>query len=123
VLTFDAPWVGFDPAPIDPSSIEHLVGELEAAAVDRAVVLTSFHQSPLPLALLLRLAGVIEVGATSVDYAGALLDLRYPYLEGVHEVEQSLSLVEALGYRLPAGDDGRLHVQHPLPPPSRLPQP
>ena len=37
---------------------------------DEAVVLTSFHQSPLPTALLLRLAGVARITGASVDYAG-----------------------------------------------------
>jgi ADP-heptose:LPS heptosyltransferase len=89
--------------------------------VSEAVVLTSFHQSPLPLALLLRLAGVPRIAAASVDYPGSLLDVRHPVLDDVHEVERSLSLVAALGHRLPAGDDGRLRVREPLPAPPVLP--
>jgi ADP-heptose:LPS heptosyltransferase len=92
------------------------VDRLSALAVDEAFVLTSFHQSPLPLALLLRLAGVPFVAATSVDYPGSLLDVRHHVVEGAHEVEQSLSLLAAGGHVLPPGDDGSLAVRRPLPP-------
>src|SRR3712207_7032811 len=47
-----------------------------ALAVDEALVLTSFHQSALPVALLLRLAGVPTIAAYSDDYPGSLLDVR-----------------------------------------------
>ena len=39
-------------------------------------MLTSFHQSPLPTALVLRLAGVARITGASVDYPGSLLDVR-----------------------------------------------
>ncbi len=42
-----------------------------------ALILTSFHQSPLPTALLLRLAGISRIAAISTDYPGALLDVRH----------------------------------------------
>ncbi len=38
---------------------------------------TSFHQSALPLALLLRLAGSAAITAISDDYPGSLLDVRH----------------------------------------------
>jgi ADP-heptose:LPS heptosyltransferase len=82
---------------------------------DRAVVFTSFHQSPLPTALVLRLAGVPWIGAISVDYPGRLLDLRHAVPDGVPEAERALSLAAASGATLPAGDDGRLAVRRPLP--------
>lgn len=63
-----------------------------------AVLFTSFHQSPLPLALLLRMAGVGRVGAISVDYPGSLLDVRHHVDEDVHEVERAASLADAMGY-------------------------
>ena len=74
------------------------------------IVLTSFHQSPLPLALLLRLAGVPRLGAISVDYPGSLLDVRHHVADDVHEVERSLSLLAAMGFALPPGDDGALRI-------------
>jgi ADP-heptose:LPS heptosyltransferase len=115
VVVFDAPWVSFDAPPASRPATDGLIDAVAERAVDQALVLTSFHQSPLPLALLLRLAGVATVAATSVDYPGSLLDVRHPVLDGVHEVEQSLSLVGQLGYALPAGDDGSLAVRRPLP--------
>lgn len=115
IVSFDAPWVSFDAPDVDRACIDALVDRTEEIGVDRAFVLTSFHQSPLPLALVLRLAGVGEIAATSVDYAGRLLDVRHRVIEGAHEVEQSLSLVATLGHRLPDGDDGRLTVRRPLP--------
>lgn len=115
VWTWESPWTGFSPPATDPADIDALVERIAAAAIDEAVVLTSFHQSPLPLALLLRMGGVGHVAATSVDFPGSLLDVRHPYLEEVHEVEQSLSLCAAAGYPLPAADDGRLVVRLPVP--------
>lgn len=114
IIVFDAPWVSFDAVPVDRVAIDAVVDRVTALGVDRAFVLTSFHQSPLPLALLLRLAGVGEIAATSTDYPGDLLDVRHGVIEGAHEVEQSLSLVATLGHSLPDGDDGRLAVRQPL---------
>ena len=110
VMEFDAPWVPFESGKTDRSSIDALVDAVAAAAIDEAVILTSFHQSPLPLALLLRLAGVGRIAATSIDYPGSLLDIRHPYMPSLHEVEQSLSLCAAAGFSLPQGDDGSLRL-------------
>jgi ADP-heptose:LPS heptosyltransferase len=116
VLVWHCPWIDADPQPVDPASVERLVADVRARHVDRALVLTSFHQSPLPLALLLRLAGVPWTGATSVDYPGSLLDLRHRLPEtGLHESQRQLALAEAAGYALPDGDDGSLAVRRPLP--------
>ena len=120
VWTWDAPWAGFRPPPVDRPATDALVDRIADAGVDTAVVLTSFHQSPLPLALLLRLAGVPRIAATSVDYPGALLDVRHPYLDDLHEVEQALSLCVAAGFPRPDGDAGDLAVR--LPPPT-VPRP
>jgi ADP-heptose:LPS heptosyltransferase len=87
-----------------------LVDRLAALAVDQAVILTSFHQSALPLALLLRMAGVGTIAAISDDYPGSLLDVRHHVPADVHEVERNLSVVATLGYRPAPGDDGRLAV-------------
>ena len=114
VIVFDAPWVAFDPAPISQSAVDELIARLRSHAVDEAIILTSFHQSPLPLALLLRLAGVARIAATSVDYPGALLDVRHPYEESLHEVEQSLSLCTAAGHPLPSADDASLRLALPV---------
>jgi ADP-heptose:LPS heptosyltransferase len=111
VRVFRAPWIDPEPEPVDPVAVLELTTELNGLAVDEAVILTSFHQSPLPTALLLRLAGVPLLAATSVDYPGSLLDVRHAIGEDVHEVERSLSLVAELGYALPPGDGGRLAIR------------
>jgi ADP-heptose:LPS heptosyltransferase len=109
-IVYAAPWVAFEPDALDKDETLTLVGRISALEVDRAILFTSFHQSPLPLALLLRMAGVPFVAATSVDYPGSLLDIRHRISDDVHEVERSLSLVREAGYDLPPGDDGRLRV-------------
>jgi ADP-heptose:LPS heptosyltransferase len=110
VVVHHAPWIDPEPEPVTRDAELGLADDLARRGVDRAVVFTSFHQSPLPLALLLRFAGIAEVAAISEDYPGALLDLRHRVRDDVHEVERSLSLVRALGYDLPAGDDAALRV-------------
>ncbi len=113
VVVEAAPWIDAEPEPVSRAATEAFVDGLARRGIDQAIVLTSFHQSPLPLALLLRLAGVATVAATSVDYPGSLLDVRHRVDEDLHEVERALSLVATLGYRLPPGDDGRLAVRRP----------
>jgi ADP-heptose:LPS heptosyltransferase len=111
VLVRHAAWIDAEPEPVTRPGVEALVDELAGLALDQALVLTSFHQSPLPLALVLRMAGVPTIAAVSVDYPGALLDVRHRVDDDLHEVERALSLAAALGYRLPGGDDGRLAIR------------
>jgi ADP-heptose:LPS heptosyltransferase len=113
VLVFDAPWVSYDAPRVDEHALAKLVKSVASRRIDEAFIFTSFHQSPLPLALLLRQAGVGWIGATCVDYPGTLLDLRHPYEDDLHEVEQSLELVYAAGHRLPFGDHRRLALSLP----------
>jgi ADP-heptose:LPS heptosyltransferase len=115
VLTFDAPWSGYRPAVFDQAAVAQVVGAVADRRYARAVVFTSAHQSPLPTALLLRMAGVQHVAATSEDYPGSLLDVRHRRPAGLHEAEAALDLAHAAGGHLPAGDDGRLAVRRPLP--------
>lgn len=115
VHVFDAPWSGFAPPPVDVPATDALVTALRAARYDRAVVFTSFHQSPLPTALLLRLAGVPWIAATCEDYPGSLLDVRHHRPAGLHEVEAALDLARAAGGALPPDDDAALAVRRPLP--------
>jgi ADP-heptose:LPS heptosyltransferase len=117
VLTWRLPWIDPVPSPVARAEIDELVRRIAARRPDQAVVLTSFHQSALPTALLLRLAGVGVIAAESEDYPGSLLDVRHHRDAGLHEVEAALGLVATLGYRLPAGDDGRLRIQPPGPSP------
>ncbi len=119
VLVWRCPWIDGDPAPVDRADVDRLVQTLEGHRFDRALVLTSFHQSPLPTALVLRMAGVPWVGAISADYPGSLLDLRHRLEEAdvpdLPEPERALSLARAAGFALPPGDDGALSVRRPLP--------
>ncbi|MGY4642339.1 glycosyltransferase family 9 protein [Cellulomonas sp. URHB0016] len=115
VLVFDPPWDGLSPAAVDPEAVHGLVARLGGKQYDRAVVFTSFHQSPLPAALLLRLAGVAFVAGTSEDYPGTLLDVRHRRPQGLHEVEAALDLARAAGGALAAGDPGLPRVRRPLP--------
>lgn len=111
ILVHRAPWIDPEPDGLDPGGTMALVDRLAGLGLEAALVLTSFHQSPLPLALLLRLAGVPWVGATSVDYPGSLLDLRHRIGDDVHEVIRSLDLAAWAGFGLPPGDDGGLRVR------------
>ena len=116
VWTWSCPWILGDPPPVDPADLADLTDRVRALAPDEAVLSTSFHQSPLPLALVLRIAGVPRISAISVDYPGSLLDVRHRVDDDLPEPERALSLARAAGFDLPAGDDGRLTVRGPLPP-------
>jgi ADP-heptose:LPS heptosyltransferase len=120
VVAWRAPWIDPEPDPVDPDDVAGFTALLRELALDEAVLLTSYHQSPLPLALLLRLAGVPRVSAVSEDYPGALLDVRHRVDEDLPEAERALSTAAAAGFELPFGDDGRLRVREPLPDVSAL---
>jgi len=120
VLEWRCPWIDPAPGPVRAEDVADLVDRIRALRVDSALVLTSFHQSPLPTALLLRQAGVAWVGAISTDYPGALLDLRHRLPDDLPEAERGLSLARAAGFDLPDGDDGRLRLRRPLPPVTSL---
>ncbi|WP_024876020.1 glycosyltransferase family 9 protein [Saccharomonospora piscinae] len=115
VVEWCAPWVDPEPGEVTEESVGSLVKQVRDLRVDTALVFTSFHQSPLPLALVLRLAGVPWLGAISEDYPGSLLDLRHRVDGDVPEPERALSLARAAGFALPDGDDGTLAVRRPLP--------
>jgi ADP-heptose:LPS heptosyltransferase len=118
VWTWACPWILGDPPPVDAADLAALTERVRALDPDEAVVSTSFHQSPLPLALVLRTAGVPRISAISVDYPGSLLDVRHRVDDDLPEPERALSLARAAGFDLPAGDDGRLAVRRPLPAPA-----
>ncbi|MEV6651460.1 glycosyltransferase family 9 protein [Streptomyces sp. NPDC051219] len=113
VLMYDAPWVGLEPAPVSRGDTRDLLATLSADRFDRALVLVSYHQSPLPVALLLKLAGVGWTAADSEDYPGTLLDLRHHRLPHRHEAQAALDLARAAGFALPPGDDGALRICPP----------
>ncbi|PKI93332.1 glycosyl transferase [Actinomycetales bacterium SN12] len=120
-IVWDAPWISAPAPHVHVDAVEELVAQVRAAGVDEAVILTSFHQSPLPLALLLRLAGVSRITGASVDYAGSLLDVRLrpgeDLDESIPEPERARRVAEAAGF--PRDDDDRLRLG-PLPDTSTL---
>lgn len=111
VLVHRAGWIDPQPGRFRSQPVRRLLLELASGGFEEAVILTSFHQSPLPLALLLRLAGVSRIGAISPDYPGSLLDVRAQIDEEMHEVQRGLALMSAMGHELPAGDDGALRIE------------
>jgi ADP-heptose:LPS heptosyltransferase len=116
VLVWRSPWIEADPPPVSVAEVDRIVAAVAGARVSEAVVLTSYHQSALPTALLLRLAGVGRITAVSEDYPGALLDVRLrPDPEDSPEPARQLAIAAGAGFRLPPGDDGRLAVRRPLP--------
>ena len=115
VVRCSIPWIDPDPGPTSMRTLARLIGSLKALHTEQAVIFTSFHQSPLPMALALRLAGVRRISAISDDYPGSLLDVRHQLTGDMPEAERNLSLARAAGFPLPPGDDGRLAVRGPLP--------
>lgn len=117
IFTWASPWIVNPAPPADAAHIETLRAFVAEGGFDEAVIFTSFHQSPLPLALVLRMAGVPRITGASVDFPGSLLDVRLrpgeDFPEDQPEVERALGIAAAAGYRLPAGDDGRMRVTDP----------
>jgi ADP-heptose:LPS heptosyltransferase len=117
VHEWDCPWIAAPARPATREALAELEALLDRVQPDEAVILTSFHQSPLPLALALRLHGVRRISGASVDYAGSLLDVRLrpgeDFPESQSEVVRALTIAAAAGYELPEADDGRLAVRLP----------
>jgi ADP-heptose:LPS heptosyltransferase len=111
VIVREAEWIDAQPHALDRESTTRFIDQIAARGFHEAIIFTSFHQSPLPLALLLRMAGVPRIGAISVDYPGSLLDVRHDVDDDIHEVQRALSLARAMGYHLPKGDDASLRVR------------
>jgi HAD superfamily hydrolase (TIGR01662 family) len=111
VIEWRLPWIDPQPGPVDAADLDALVGRLARVGAGEAVVFTSFHQSALPLAVLLRQAGVRRVTAISDDYPGSLLDVRHRVPPGLPEAERARSVAAAAGFDLPPGDDGLLRVE------------
>jgi ADP-heptose:LPS heptosyltransferase len=104
VIEQRVPWIERDPMPVRERDAAALVRKVRELGISDAAVLVSSHQSPLPLALQLRWAGVKRIAAISHDHAGSLLDIRVPGDPEVHEVRRGLLVTEALGFP-PVADD------------------
>ena len=77
------------------------------------MIFTSFHQSPLPTALVLRMAGVPRIAAISEDYPGSLLDVRHRLDDDIPRRSGTSSWPGRRASRCqrgrgPAGGDGRV---------------
>lgn len=114
LFTWASPWTVVPAPPADEFHIETLKQFVMQESFDEAIIFTSFHQSPLPLALILRMSGVKQITGASVDFAGSLLDVRLrpgeDFPEDQPEAERAIGIAAAAGYHLPPGDDGRLQV-------------
>lgn len=97
---WSCPWIDASAPAIRPQAVR-AVQEI-AQGVDEAVIFTSYHQSALPMALLLRMAGVRRIGAYSTDFPGSLLDVRAQDPGDVPEPERALALARECGFP----DDG-----------------
>lgn len=115
VLTWRAPWAGQQPPPLDGADVALLIKRMAAGRFDDALILTSRDQSPLPTALLLRLAGISPIAAISQQIPGSLLDVWHNPDPGDEEPGRSLSLARAAGDDLAPGDNGGLAIRRPLP--------
>jgi ADP-heptose:LPS heptosyltransferase len=111
------PWITAVERPVDAELVAEVDAIVAECRPDEAIILTAAHQSPLPMALLLRLAGVPRILGASVEASAGLLDGRWipgeTFPEDIPEPERNLAIVRLAGYELPEGDDGRLHVTLP----------
>lgn len=114
IFVWESPWTIVPSPPVTDERLAALRDYVESGGFDEAVIFTSFHQSPLPLALVLRLAGIKKITGASVDFAGSLLDVRLKpgedFPEDQPEVVRALGIAAAAGYELPEGDDGLMHI-------------
>ncbi len=109
VLVFACPWIDAGAPPVVEAELYELVHTLRARRFSAAAVLGSSHQSPLPTALVLRMAGIPRITAVSHEYPGSLLDDAVRGDPDMHEVERHLAVVARLGHHEP-GDDLTLAV-------------
>jgi ADP-heptose:LPS heptosyltransferase len=121
-LVFDAPWILQPAPPVTDADLRRVVDEVRRRGYAAAAILTSSHQSALPTATLLRLAGVPRLAAVSNDYPGSLLDHRLPGDPELHEVERALAVVGMLDIEVgdPSSHRLRVDVESAPPVPGRV---
>ncbi|MFF6995274.1 glycosyltransferase family 9 protein [Streptomyces sp. NPDC008313] len=110
VVVWRAPWEGPGAPAVHEADLDGLVDRLRQAAYDVALVLTAAHSSPLPAALVLRMAHVPRIGGDSHAPAGSLLDVRHRRQPGRHEARAGLDTAGAMGFLPGPGDTGLLRV-------------
>jgi heptosyltransferase-3 len=125
VLVVPVPWAGVPAPAAEPEAFDELLTVVSRGHYDECIVFTSYHQSPLPMAMIARWAGIPRIVGASDDYPGSLLDVRHRRMPlgddtgegGGHEVEAMCALAEAAGYPATEGDDDLLRIL-PQPVPS-----
>jgi ADP-heptose:LPS heptosyltransferase len=113
VLVWECPWIGLPARAVETPEMLRVIAKLTDHGIDEALILTSFHQSALPTALLLRMAGVSTIAAVSADYPGSLLDVRIHDPSDAPEPMRMATIAHHAGYPLPAADDGLLALRVP----------
>lgn len=102
VIPYAAPWMTSAADPGLPHDLR-LIDALRAERFDGAVIFTSYSQSPLPAAVLCRLAGISLTLAHCREQACHLLSHRVPDPEPErmlrHEVQRQLDLVASIGWQ------------------------
>src|SRR5690554_3534859 len=98
VIAYDAPWVKNDGH--DVRADDEMLAKLRAARYDAAVIFTVYSQSPLPAALMCRLAGIPRVLAHCRENPYHLVsdwvrESEPPCIR--HEVQRQLDLVSTIG--------------------------
>lgn len=97
VVMFDAPWVNSE----YQGNIAATAQELHGKKFDGAIIFTTYSQSPLPAAVLCRVAGIPRVLAYCHENPYALLSDWVPDIEPQelisHEVQRQLDLVRTIG--------------------------
>lgn len=99
VLVYDAPWV--KNAADDPAEDRRMIEVLRQRNFDAAVIFTVYSQSPLPAAMMCRLAGIPKVLAHAHENPYRLLSHWVrdpePARHVRHEVQRQLDLVATVG--------------------------
>ncbi len=100
-IAFDAPWVKHDGADDHAADLD-MVARLADRRFDAAIIFTVFTQSPLPAALICRLAGIRLRLAHARENPYRLLSDWVPEPDSAqsarHEVRRQLDLVASIGF-------------------------
>ncbi|MEQ9093586.1 MAG: hypothetical protein RLN63_05730, partial [Miltoncostaeaceae bacterium] len=98
VIGYDGPCVERTPAGPRAESVVDLIRSVRAGDHAMALILGPPPPGPLPLALILRLAGVPWIAADRAGHPASLLDLCHQPPGDPPQAERARSLVEAAGF-------------------------
>ncbi len=100
VQTFDPSWVTQAAEASTGRELSGFVHRLRERSPHHALVLDAGEANPAPVAVALRMAGVVHIAATTTDDAPGLLDIRLRPADGP-ETTAHLALAVVAGYPLP----------------------